>query len=383
MSKVSLGPVDRLHERLQSKGGSYHKWHSSKVHHFVHWVVFVSVAVFVFILGLNSTSNVQAGSSQMTEDNYRVLTLSTNKDTAIANGQDAITVSAKSMVIFDGVSHPGASPENPIPDCNFQNNPPTDPAEFKIAVNGEGNSYNGNLVAIDCTTGMMSVTLTSTSTGTKTIQLWAATKGPEDYNTGLALNVTFTAPPSSSTPTSSGNTGSSTTQKKTTQTPTTSASAPEAASAPPEMSLVKISDNEVDSTTKTANSTVEEGKPIVLSGKTTPNSKVTLYIYSDPIVVETTSDKDGFWSYEIASLPPGDHRVEAAVTDSAGKTSGKAEIAKFVVAEAQSVEKTDKVLTPKSNNNMLYLLIAIGVVLLAVIGGVVFYVRKKKRPVQG
>jgi hypothetical protein len=60
---------------------------------------------------------------------------------------------------------------------------------------------------------------------------------------------------------------------------------------------------------------LQSNQSLKLSGKTVPNGKVTLYLFSDPQVFSTMADPEGYWEYEIASVPPGDHHIEAEVTD--------------------------------------------------------------------
>jgi hypothetical protein len=84
---------------------------------------------------------------------------------------------------------------------------------------------------------------------------------------------------------------------------------------------------------KTFTNSIREGQKITLSGKTTPNIKVKLYIYSEPKTAEITSDKDGNWTYTIENLERGDHKVEASTIDSAGVESDKVELAKFTIKE--------------------------------------------------
>lgn len=76
-----------------------------------------------------------------------------------------------------------------------------------------------------------------------------------------------------------------------------------------------------------------------ISGKGTPNSFLTIYIYSDPIVVTVKTDSDGNWSYELdRDLEDGNHEVYVAVTDATGRISAQSSPIPFVkTAEAISV----------------------------------------------
>ncbi len=76
-----------------------------------------------------------------------------------------------------------------------------------------------------------------------------------------------------------------------------------------------------------------------ISGKGTPNSFLTIYVYSDPIVVTVKTDSDGNWSYELdRDLEDGNHEVYVAVTDATGRISAQSGPIPFVkTAEAISV----------------------------------------------
>ncbi len=70
---------------------------------------------------------------------------------------------------------------------------------------------------------------------------------------------------------------------------------------------------------------------IAFGGMTIPNSFVTLYIYSDPIVVTVKSDATGAWTYVLdKELPDGSHEVYTAITDSGGKIVAKSDPIPFV-----------------------------------------------------
>lgn len=84
----------------------------------------------------------------------------------------------------------------------------------------------------------------------------------------------------------------------------------------------------------------EEGSDAMkISGKGLPNSFVTIYIYSDPVVLTVKTDADGNWSYNLdKDLEEGDHQVYVAVTDNTGKITYKSEPLAFVkTAQAVNV----------------------------------------------
>ena len=76
------------------------------------------------------------------------------------------------------------------------------------------------------------------------------------------------------------------------------------------------------------------------SGKALPNIFITLYIYSDPIIVTVKTDAEGNWTYDLdKELPDGDHEVYVAVTDNVGKITSQSRALPFVkTADAITVK---------------------------------------------
>ncbi len=72
-------------------------------------------------------------------------------------------------------------------------------------------------------------------------------------------------------------------------------------------------------------------KKLKISGKALANSFVTLFIFSDPIVVTVKSDETGAWTYTLdKELPDGTHQVVSAITDSGGRILAKSDPLPFV-----------------------------------------------------
>jgi len=126
-----------------------------------------------------------------------------------------------------------------------------------------------------------------------------------------------------------------------------------------------------------------------LSGKSEPNSVVTLYIYSDlPLVITTETDKYGNWQYELGEpLTDGEHEIYVAINDNTGKVISKSKPLNFFVKEAQAISVKDFISptanasseTEKESGSLIhyYLIIA-----LLMITGILFFVAmimKKKR----
>lgn len=106
--------------------------------------------------------------------------------------------------------------------------------------------------------------------------------------------------------------------------------------APPTMSTteVNIGGTLVKSGEKPS---VKHTEPLVLTGKTVAGGVVNIYVFSEPKKYTVTADKDGNWSHSVSGLPPGDHHIEAEVTDPAtGKTSPRAQVLAFRVVKSDA-----------------------------------------------
>ncbi|MCA9361224.1 hypothetical protein KC845_01560 [Candidatus Kaiserbacteria bacterium] len=86
--------------------------------------------------------------------------------------------------------------------------------------------------------------------------------------------------------------------------------------------------------------------PAVITGKALPNSFVTLYIFSNPVVVTVKTEADGSWQYRFEKeLDDGSHSVYVALTDNSGRIIARSLPFNFI-KEAQAF-------TPVSNENPL------------------------------
>jgi hypothetical protein len=123
---------------------------------------------------------------------------------------------------------------------------------------------------------------------------------------------------------------------------------------------------------------------IALSGKALPNSFVTLFIFSDPIVVTVKADESGAWTYTLdKELPDGTHQVMSAITDGGGHILAKSAPLPFV-KEAFAVSMGSPLLSPQAeapgffSGGSLYafiaILISVFALALALIG---FIVRRR------
>ncbi|MFH1235687.1 MAG: Ig-like domain-containing protein [Parcubacteria group bacterium] len=126
------------------------------------------------------------------------------------------------------------------------------------------------------------------------------------------------------------------------------------------------------------NSTVvDSGSRIVISGVGPPNSIITIFIYSSPIVVVTKTDANGNFSFVLdKEISDGEHEVYATITDDTGKIVTKSSPLSFFVREARAVNEEEylrgytDVESASSELVREYIIIAI----LLVLGGFFIYV---------
>jgi len=115
----------------------------------------------------------------------------------------------------------------------------------------------------------------------------------------------------------------------------------------------------------------------LISGKALPNSYVTLYIFSTPVIVTVRTEADGSWVYRFdKELEDGEHEVYVGVTDNAGKIVAKSEPFTFVKeAEAFSPIEVTALATvapqaPAQNlfsEYLIYLVLSISVVAIGLV----------------
>jgi len=129
-------------------------------------------------------------------------------------------------------------------------------------------------------------------------------------------------------------------------------------------------------------------KELRLTGVSPPNSYVTLFVYSDPIVVTVKADASGSWTYTLdRELPDGTHHVISTITDGGGRIIAKSTPLPFV-KEASAVTLGAELLPVSAEaptffgNASLYGMIAIVIALLGVTFSVLgFVVHNKKEAV--
>lgn len=119
---------------------------------------------------------------------------------------------------------------------------------------------------------------------------------------------------------------------------------------------------------------------ITLSGKTTPNAEVTLYIFSEPQTIKTKADGDGVWTATVAYIENGEHRVEAEVVDpTTGQTSARTQIAAFTVAAATPQAVVAETAQPAPDTQWLWYVVGAVVLLLGAAVSGIWWVKKHKQ----
>ena len=134
----------------------------------------------------------------------------------------------------------------------------------------------------------------------------------------------------------------------------------------------------------------EEKKVTRFSGKALPNTFVTVYIYSDPIIVTVKTDAEGNWTYDLdKELPDGDHEVYVAVTDNVGKITAQSSPLPFVkTAQAVTVksinvtaEEAIKNASPLENSRTKFFLVGV-IIALSFLGIALIVIGRKSTMVQ-
>jgi hypothetical protein len=204
-----------------------------------------------------------------------------------------------------------------------------------IEVSGSGNTVSPASIDANAS-GHAYFTVTSSVAEAKTVTIYEPGKAKRSSTT-----ITFNAPASTPAPSS--------TKKTTTTTPAPTPIVNPPASLTPES--IQVDGKAVTADQKV---TIQQDKPLVLTGKTVPNGVVTLYIFSEPQKYTVTADKEGSWTYTVKGLEPGAHHIETEVTDPAtGKTSTRAQLLAFSVtkpiAPVATATSAQTTVSPKKN----------------------------------
>jgi hypothetical protein len=138
----------------------------------------------------------------------------------------------------------------------------------------------------------------------------------------------------------------------------------------------------------------EGGKQMVqLSGTATPNSFVTVYLYSDPVIAIVETDASGNWTYGFDSqLEDGGHEAYVAATDNEGRIMAQSKPFLFVktagAIAVSTVPKNVPIETPQSSEEEVFSVdktITVGIIIMTILslGGIIIwhFVRRARKVV--
>lgn len=117
----------------------------------------------------------------------------------------------------------------------------------------------------------------------------------------------------------------------------------------------------------------EEEKKLIIEGKGLPNSFVTIYVYSEPVVLVTKTNKEGNFVYTLdKQLTEGSHQVYVAVTDNTGEIVERSEMFSFIktpsgVAALLPPAVSERVVSPAGALEKTYTLLVISIIILSLV----------------
>jgi hypothetical protein len=102
-----------------------------------------------------------------------------------------------------------------------------------------------------------------------------------------------------------------------------------------------------------ASTTKSDSSRVAFSGVALPDSFVTIYIFSTPVIVTVKTDSDGKWKYTMdKELADGSHEVYVAMTESAGKILVKSDPLPFVkTAQAVTLQSDIALVNAKTESS--------------------------------
>jgi hypothetical protein len=124
-------------------------------------------------------------------------------------------------------------------------------------------------------------------------------------------------------------------------------------------------------------------KTLAFKGTALPNSFITLYIYSTPVIVTVKTDARGEWSYELnKELENGDHQVYVATVNNTGRLIARSESIPFTkTAEAAALGSFGIGDPTPAQNDFIqenFILIVLAILLFAIIITLILTGNKKK-----
>lgn len=120
-----------------------------------------------------------------------------------------------------------------------------------------------------------------------------------------------------------------------------------------------------------------QNEKLVFEGTALPNTYITLYIYSTPIVVTVKTNDSGQWSYELEKeLENGEHQMFVATVDTSGKIVARSNPVLFTKsAEAATIGIAGNLNNSISTQNFLkdnFILITLATLIAVVVLGMMF-----------
>jgi hypothetical protein len=135
-------------------------------------------------------------------------------------------------------------------------------------------------------------------------------------------------------------------------------------------------DHKVESSVTASLETKSAGEDVTtFQGRALPNSFVTLYIFSTPVVVTVKTDEAGNWKYTLnTELEDGSHKLYVAMVNNDGRIIAKSPPVLFT-KEAQAIEFVPLVAPPITEPTLIDTLrdnlIVVGGIVLLVFGGII------------
>lgn len=334
-----------------------------KKHQLQHAGFFLALLALVFNVGIvvnYEIKRVNAGGSNPASG----IRLTPNKSSAVANGIENITFTVKTYGVKcnqpypDGTYYVFVAAESCDNYGGVASEEPLYSSEVTLEVSGTGNALSATQIATD-ESGVTTFTLASSTAESKTV---TATNHNGIPIKTTSSTVTFTAPVS---------TNSNTSTKKPTATTSQTAQTPVVE----QKTVSNVAfNNQVASSDANNQLSFYEDEAITLTGTAAANSKVRVYVFSEPQMAETTADKDGKWTVTLPKLTVGDHHVESAVVGNDDKEGERQQLGAFkVLAVINAPSTSPAVVAVKKTTVPWKMIIPIVVVSLLAVGYIGWY----------
>jgi hypothetical protein len=141
----------------------------------------------------------------------------------------------------------------------------------------------------------------------------------------------------------------------------------------------------LDENGQIVSSTTQSGqKRLRISGTGLPNSYITVYIFSTPIIVKVQTDARGEWTYTLdRELEDGEHEVHVASVNNAGRILAKSEAVPFTQSAQAAAVGAFSIGdgNPGATNNFVqenFILVVVVIVLIGILVTVALFGRKGK-----